>query len=186
MDVKSAVSVFSKLEDPIDGNSIKDCYRLGKYNAQASRPRPLLIKFLRYSDASNLLNSKSKLSKPIYVKPDLTPEERAMESLLLKERKSLIEKGIGKQFIKIRNQSLFIQQTPCQDTKSTIGISLLHQAKQWMALLPVRLLKLKIISLNCRSIRSQSKRANLWALFNAHKAGIVLGCESHLDDSINS
>jgi len=108
MDVKSAVSVFSKLEDPIDGNSIKDCYRLGKYNTQASRPRPLLIKFLRYSDASNLLNGKSKLSKPIYVKPDLTPEERAMESLLLKERKSLIEKGIGRQFIKIRNQSLFV------------------------------------------------------------------------------
>jgi len=120
MDVKSTVSVFSKLEDPIDGNSIKGCYRLGKYNAQASHPRPLLIKFLRYSDAFNLLNSKSKLSKPIYVKPDLSPEERAMESLLLKERKSLIEKGIGRQFIKIRNQSLFVFS---QDTKSTIGIS---------------------------------------------------------------
>jgi len=42
------------------------------------------------------------------VKPDLSAEERAMESLLLKERRSLIEKGIGSQFIKIRNQSLFV------------------------------------------------------------------------------
>ena len=42
------------------------------------------------------------------MKPDLSPKERAAESLLLKERKSLIEKGIGRQFIKIRNQSLFV------------------------------------------------------------------------------
>jgi len=71
MDVKSAVSAFSKLDNPIDETSIKDCYCLGKYDAQASRPRPVLAKFLRYSDASNLLNSKSKLSKLVYVKPDL-------------------------------------------------------------------------------------------------------------------
>ena len=42
------------------------------------------------------------------MKTDLSAEERAMESLLLKERRSLIEKGIGRQFIKIRNQSLFV------------------------------------------------------------------------------
>ena len=83
IDIHSATSAFSKLDNPIDGSAIKDCYRLGKYNAQASRPRPLLVKFIRYSDASHLLNSRSKLSKPIYVKPDLSPEERAVESLLL-------------------------------------------------------------------------------------------------------
>jgi len=31
-------------------------------------------------------------AKPVFVKPNLTPEERAAESLLLKERKCLIEK----------------------------------------------------------------------------------------------
>ena len=36
MDVNSVISVFSNLESPpIDETSIKDCYRLGKYNAQA-------------------------------------------------------------------------------------------------------------------------------------------------------
>ena len=45
---------------------------------------------------------------------------------------------------------------------------------------------LNIISLNCRSIRSQSKRANLLVLLNDHQADIVIGCESHLDSSIIS
>ena len=85
MDIKSATSAFSNLESPIDGSSIKDCYHLGKYNAQASHPRPLLVKFIRYTDASNLLNSKSILSKPVYVKPNLSPKERATELLLLKK-----------------------------------------------------------------------------------------------------
>ena len=71
MDIKSATSAFSNLESPIDGSSIKDCYHLGQYNAQGSCPKPLLVIFIRYTDASNLLNSKSKLSKPIHVKPDL-------------------------------------------------------------------------------------------------------------------
>ena len=109
MDVKSVISAFSKLDSPpIDESSIKDCYRLGKYNAQASRPRPILVKFLRYTDASTILNNKTKLSKPVYVKPDLSAEERAVESMLLKERRCLIEKGVARQFIKIRNQSLFV------------------------------------------------------------------------------
>ena len=43
-------------------------------------------------------------SKPVYVRPDLSPDERAMESLLLKERRSLIEKGVARQF-KITNQA---------------------------------------------------------------------------------
>ena len=68
MDVKSVISAFSKLESPlIDENSIKDCYCLGKFNSQANKPRPVLVKFLRYTDASNILNNKSKLSKPVFV-----------------------------------------------------------------------------------------------------------------------
>ena len=43
------------------------------------------------------------------------------------------------------------------------------------------LTKLKIISLNCCSIRSQTKRTNLAAVLNTYDIGVVLGCESHLD-----
>ena len=63
---------------------------------------------------------KIKLASQIYVKPDLTPDERTIESLLLKERKLSIEKGTSRQHIKIRNSCLYIhmQQSPCKSTKS--------------------------------------------------------------------
>ena len=107
-DVDSILSALKDLDSPIDANSIKDCYRLGKYSPQACKPRPVLVKFLRYTDASNVLGNKSKLSPLVFVKPDLTAEERAMESLLLKERRALIEKGVSRQHIRIRNQSLIV------------------------------------------------------------------------------
>ena len=107
-DFDSVLSALKNLEKPIDANSIKYCYRLGKYNAQADKPRPVLVKFLRYKDVSNILGNKSKLSPLVFVKPDLTAEERAMESLLLKERRILIDKGVSRQHIKIRNQSLIV------------------------------------------------------------------------------
>ena len=42
---------------------------------------------------------------------------------------------------------------------------------------------LKIMIINCRSIRSQSKRINLATLLSDHQIDIILGCESHLDHS---
>jgi len=135
MDVKSVISAFSKLDNPpIDESSIKDCYRLGKYNAQASRPRPILVKFLRYTDASNILNNKTKLSKPVYAKPDLSAEERAVESMLLKERRFLIEKGVSRQLIKIKkSESICTKQTTCQSSKqatSTFNAATIVQTPQ--------------------------------------------------------
>ena len=46
--------------------------------------------------------------------------------------------------------------------------------------------KLKIMSLNCCSLRSQTKRARLAGLTIEHQPDIILGCESHLDDSFAS
>ena len=46
--------------------------------------------------------------------------------------------------------------------------------------------KLKIMSLNCCSLRSQAKRARLAGLTIEHQPDIILGCESHLDDSFAS
>ena len=45
------------------------------------------------------------------------------------------------------------------------------------------LTKLKIISLNCCSIRSQSKRTSLAAVLSTYDIDVVLGCKSHLDQS---
>ena len=45
---------------------------------------------------------------------------------------------------------------------------------------------LKILSLNCCSLRSSGKQANLLALIAEHNPDIICGCESHLDGSYSS
>ena len=46
--------------------------------------------------------------------------------------------------------------------------------------------KLKIISLNCCSLRSKSKRNQLAVLLTDYDADIILGCESHIDHTFFS
>ena len=42
---------------------------------------------------------------------------------------------------------------------------------------------LKVFSLNCCSIRSLSRRGKFAVLINEHNVNIVIGCESHIDES---
>ena len=42
---------------------------------------------------------------------------------------------------------------------------------------------LEVMNLNCRSLRSLSKRIELGALLSSHNINIVLGCESHISFS---
>ena len=43
-----------------------------------------------------------------------------------------------------------------------------------------------ILSLNCRSIRSVSKQRRLLVLIEEHNVGVIIGCESHIDQSFPS
>ena len=106
--LENVIEALSKADDEIEPNDIKDLYRLGKYDSKSERPRPLLIKFLRSSVVLDLLSSKSKLEAPTYIKPDLNPFERQKERLILKERRALIDKGTERRNIKIRNDSLYV------------------------------------------------------------------------------
>ena len=45
---------------------------------------------------------------------------------------------------------------------------------------------LNILSLNCCSIRSQEKRGMLQSIIFEHNIDIIIGCESHLDNSYSS
>ena len=45
---------------------------------------------------------------------------------------------------------------------------------------------LNTLNLNCRSIRRQQKRGLLQSIITEHNANIILGCESHLDDSYST
>ena len=51
------------------------------------------------------------MSHPFFVKPDLSPEERLRDSILLKERWKLIEAGTMRNEIKIRKNCLYVKGT---------------------------------------------------------------------------
>lgn len=111
-DLNNLLTSFKEIDSSIEPNAIKDFFRLGKFKSDSNRPRPLLVKFLRSTDAINILQNKTKLSSGIYIKPDLSPEERAKEAMLLKERHLLIQKGVDRRQIKLRNYSIFIDNKP--------------------------------------------------------------------------
>lgn len=109
-DLEKVSSVLTSLDDPIPSTSIKDQFRLGKYSEQSSRPRPILVKFVRSSDAFRVLSKSRSLKKPFHVKPDLSPSQRVRDSVLLKERWSLITNGVPRASIKIRGSKLYVNQ----------------------------------------------------------------------------
>ena len=109
LDIEACVQVLKQADDDISVQSVRDCIRLGKFNPSGTRPRPLLVKLTRIFDVDTVLYNRSNISDGIMVKPDMNHDERLRESLLLKERWSLITSGIDKRHIKIRGTKLFVK-----------------------------------------------------------------------------
>lgn len=107
-DFEKAGGVLSHINPAISDVSIRDCRRLGKFKDGVARPT--LLQLHRSVDVSIILSGRKKLStRPdIIVKPDLSPSERKVEQLLLKERRFLIESGIQRSDIRIRGSSLYV------------------------------------------------------------------------------
>ena len=82
---------------------------MGKYKDDSSRP--LLLKLHRSIDVNIILSGRKSLSSrpDIVIKPDLSPSERKVEQLLLKERRSLINSGVSRGDIKLRGSSLYVK-----------------------------------------------------------------------------
>ena len=108
-DLKNVVSVLSKVDNSVEPQSIKDIYRLGKFKSNSKHPRPILVKFIRAADASSVLSKKGSLSHPLAIKPDLSPEERHRDAVLLKERWCLIQSGVPRSDIRIRDSRLYVK-----------------------------------------------------------------------------
>jgi len=111
LEVEKVLPVLTSIEQSISSTSISDIHRLGKYNPNGIRPRPLLIKFLRTVDANSILSNRGKVKRPFIIKADMTPEERKIESILLYERWNLIQQGTDRKLIRIRNGQIFINKT---------------------------------------------------------------------------
>ncbi len=78
LDLATVVSVLSTLDSGLHSQSTKDCYRLGKFDPMRGKPRPIMVEFIRMADVSNVLSKKGKLSRPYYIKPDMTQEQRRL------------------------------------------------------------------------------------------------------------
>lgn len=115
--VRSDHASISTLLQSVPGNdnltsiSVRDCIRLGKYQEQAQYPRPILVKFNSFKDVSGVLSVRARLvsaqGSPISVKRDLPKGERLLESMLLKERRNLINEGVERNVIKIKGNKLY-------------------------------------------------------------------------------
>ena len=101
--------IFASIEKNIGPQNIRDSFRLGKYNESSSRPRPMLVKPNRSYDVSTLLAARSKLRKGLTLKPDLSPRERAIDKILMKERWQLIQAGQNRKDIKILSNKLLLK-----------------------------------------------------------------------------
>ena len=108
-DIEKCVQILKQADDDISIQSMRDCLRLGKFDSSKTRPRPLLVKLSRILDVDNILYNRSKIAEGILVKPDMNREERHRESILLKERWSLMNTGTDKKHIKIRGTKLFVK-----------------------------------------------------------------------------
>lgn len=110
-DINSVSSIISRIDNSgsITSSSIRDCYRLGKFNETNSRSRSILVKLNRALDVSTILSKRGVLKgESISIKPDLSANERATESVLLQQRWSLIQSDINRDSIKIRGNRLYI------------------------------------------------------------------------------
>ena len=119
-DFDSVSSIFSGLGVTPDPGTIVDCYRLGKFKVQSPRPRPILVKFRSVIHVNQVLANKRSLSTPVFIKPDLSPEERTREAVLLKERWELLQKGYSRSIIRIRNNSIFVNNQLYGQVKNSV------------------------------------------------------------------
>ena len=109
-DVREVTEILQKINPDLQSQSVCDCARLGKYSAEKKRPRPILVKLFRSHEVTSILDNRKKLSKclGISIKPLLTKEQLSIESILLKERWKLINAGNNRSCIKIKGNSLLL------------------------------------------------------------------------------
>ena len=61
-DLEGAGEILSSIDSLVTVNTICDCFRLGKYKENNSRPHPLLVKLTRSSDVQSILMGRKNLA----------------------------------------------------------------------------------------------------------------------------
>lgn len=107
-DTDKVVEILSSVNNSITADSVKDMFRLGKFNSSKARPRSIMVKLIRSADVARILHEKRSLPAPFFIRPDLPFEVRRRESILLKIRWSLIEGGVERKRIRLRQGALYV------------------------------------------------------------------------------
>ena len=108
-DFEAVAGALNPLSNDFTEHSIRDCIRLGKYAPNSTRPRPILAKLNSSRHISSIMANRSKLSSTnLSIKPHMSPLEREIESLLLKERRKLIDNMTPAKHIQIRQNQLLV------------------------------------------------------------------------------
>ena len=84
-ELEEIVLVLTGVDESLNSSSIMDFYPLGKFKHEFQKPRLILISFIVYIDALKALYQKVHLPTNVWIKPNLTKEERIGESVLLRE-----------------------------------------------------------------------------------------------------
>ena len=100
--------MLSAVDSSIQNAAINDLYRLGRFDPNKTRPRPILSKFLRRIVDTTTLSNRNKVKKPVVIKADTTKDERKVESMLLQEHWKLIQQGTSHKHITIRRSEMFV------------------------------------------------------------------------------
>ena len=81
-----------------------ELFQTGQIQTSTNQTQTNLVKLFRAIDAITILANRSSLESPIFIKPDLSPTERATESILLRERWLLFQNGHSRKSIKLNSQ----------------------------------------------------------------------------------
>ena len=112
-DFRSVTDIIESTDPSMSISGIRDCIRLGKYDASAHHSRPILVKFNCTKSVHDVLSHSHSLPSGVSVKRDLAKQEHQLNSILLKERYRLIkEEGLDKASIKLRGAKLLINNRP--------------------------------------------------------------------------
>ena len=112
--VKRSLADKTRVEETVkalkvEDTTLTDCYRQGHFNA--NKPRPLIARFSSIWDTRKILlaahQQKFYTQSKILIIKDLSPREREQEKLLLKKRYDLVQQGVPKEKLKIRNLRLY-------------------------------------------------------------------------------
>jgi len=89
---------------------ISDSFRIGKYKAENKQPRKILITFSSVWDRRKVVSNAHLLKDykhQIYISPELTVADKAIEKTLMQKRWELIQSGTDKKLLKIKNLKLY-------------------------------------------------------------------------------